>query len=164
MKRTRQPPIVSLRYPVRLDPEPDGGFIVSFPDFFFRAPDGQELSGGYSFGATREEALARAGDLLATILANHLAEGLPVPTPAPTAPDDPQRPLIGVDLLTAAKLELYRALHDVGISKADLARRLGIAPQQVHRLFDLDHASRIDQLDAALRALGRRLVITSEAA
>ena len=29
-------------------------------------------------------------------------------------------------------------------------------------VFDLQHASRLDQIDAALAALGRRLVVTSE--
>jgi antitoxin HicB len=159
MKPTRSP-IASLAYPVQLDPEEDGSaFTVSFPDFFFEG-QGVRLSGGYSFGHTREAALMRAADLLATILADCCAEGYSIPEPSPAE----GRPLTTVDPLTASKLELYRALHGAGISRAELARRLGIAPQQVQRLFDLDHASRLDQIDAALRALGRRLVVTSEAA
>src|SRR5690349_17319006 len=155
MPRNRAP----LAYPVQLDPEPAGGFTVSFPDFFFEDA-GLKLSGGYSYGETREVALSRAADLLASILADHCAEGHPIPAPSPPR----GRPLVGVDPLTASKLELYRALRAAGISKAQLARRLGVSPQQVQRLFDLDHASRLDQIEAAMRALGRRLVITSQAA
>jgi antitoxin HicB len=142
-------------YPVQLDPEPEGGFTVSFPDFFFASH-----SGGYSCGDTREEALAQAADLLETIVANHLAEGWEVPLPSAAR----GRPLVALDPLVAVKVELCRAMRAAGITKAELARRLGIAPQQAQRLFDPHHASRIDQLAAAFAALGRRLVITSQAA
>ena len=144
-------------YPVRLDPEPEGAFTVSFPDFCSTTRPG---GGGYTFGATREEALHQATDLLETIVANCLAEGWPVPPPSPAR----GRPLVALDPLVAIKVELYRAMHDAGLSKAELARRMGIAPQQAQRLFDTNHASRIDQLAAAFAALGRRLVITSHAA
>ena len=42
---------------------------------------------------------------------------------------------------------------------AELARRMGQPKQQVERLFDLGRASRLDQLEAAFRALGKRLGI-----
>lgn len=66
--------------------------------------------------------------------------------------------------LTAAKLEAYRAMRAAGINKRELAERLGWQPSQVTRLFDGRHASRLDLIEAALAALGRRLVIDSEAA
>jgi antitoxin HicB len=66
--------------------------------------------------------------------------------------------------LVAAKAEVYRAMRAAGVSKAELARRVGVSPQQAQRLFDIHHASRLDQIDAALAALGRRLVVTTEAA
>ena len=53
-----------LAYPVRLEPEPEGAFTVSFPDFCSATQPG---GGGYSFGATREEALHQAADRLETI-------------------------------------------------------------------------------------------------
>ena len=140
----------ALAHPARLDPEPEGGFTVTFPDFGF----------GVTYGATREEALRQAADLLETIVANCLAEGWDVPSPSPAR----GRPLVPLEPLVAAKVELYRTMRAAGITKADLARRIGIAPQQVQRLFDTNHASRIDQLAAAFAALGRRLIITSEAA
>jgi len=139
-----------LAYPARLDPEPEGGFTVSFPDFRM----------GYTYGAAREAALSQAADLLETIVANCLAEGWDVPPPSPAR----GRPLVALEPLVAAKVELYRAMRAAGISKAELARRIGIAPQQAQRLFDTNHASRLDQLAAAFAALGRRLVIGSEAA
>jgi antitoxin HicB len=74
------------------------------------------------------------------------------------------RPLVSVAPLVAAKAELYRAMRQAGITKSELARRIGISPQQAERLFDLRHASRLDQIESAMRALGRRLVVTSDAA
>lgn len=130
---------------------------MSFRDF---CSAGQPGGGGYTYGATREAALHQAADLLETIVANCLAEGWQVPPPSPAR----GRPLVALDPLVAIKVELYRAMHTAGISKAELARRMGIAPQQAQRLFDTNHASRIDQLAAAFAALGRRLVITSRAA
>lgn len=47
---------------------------------------------------------------------------------------------------------------------AELARRMNVAPEQVEHWFDGRHASRLEQIEAALRALGRRLVVSSEAA
>jgi antitoxin HicB len=139
-----------LAYPARLAAEPEGGFTVTFADFDF----------GVTYGATREEALRQAADLLETIVANCLAEGWDVPLPSPAK----GCPLVALEPLVAAKVELYRAMRAAGVTKAELARRVGVAPQQVQRLFDTNHASRLDQLAAAFAALGRRLVITSEAA
>lgn len=140
----------TLAYPARLQPEPEGGFTVTFPDFDM----------GVTYGPDRAEALRQGADLLETIVANCLAEGWEVPPPSPAR----GRPLVPLDPLVAIKVELYRAMRAAGITKAELARRMEIAPQQAQRLFDINHASRIDQLAAAFAALGRRLVITSEAA
>ncbi len=73
------------------------------------------------------------------------------------------RPTVALPALTAAKLEAYRAMRAAGLNKKGLAERLGWQPSQVTRLFDGRHASRLDQIEAALRALGRRLVVSSEA-
>lgn len=144
------PPKTALAWPVTLDPAEEGGFVVNFPDF----PE------GWSQGDSREEALAQARDLLETMVANYMAEGWDLPDPSASV----GRPLVVLEPLVAAKAELYRAMHRAGITKAELAGRIGISPQQVQRLFDTRHASRLDQIEAAMRALGRRLVVTSDAA
>jgi antitoxin HicB len=61
--------------------------------------------------------------------------------------------------LATAKVALYEAMRKAGMSKAELARRLGMHGPQVDRLLDLRHASRLDQLERALRLFGKRLVI-----
>jgi antitoxin HicB len=62
-------------------------------------------------------------------------------------------------IIDDAKVELYRVMKTTGVRKAELARRMGIHKQQVERLMDIDHASRIEQLEAAFAALDMRMVI-----
>ena len=63
--------------------------------------------------------------------------------------------------LTSVKVMLYQGMRDQGVGKAELARRLGWHLPQVDRVLDVQHRSRLDQLDAALGAIGRRLHVTA---
>ena len=137
-------------YPVQLEPEPDGGYVVLLPDIGYGATQGDDLA----------EALAQAEDLLEEAILGMLAHSEEVPLPSPAR----GRPTVALPALTAAKLEAYRAMRAAGLNKKQLAERLGWQPSQVTRLFDGRHASRLDQIEAALKALGRRLIVTSEAA
>jgi antitoxin HicB len=67
--------------------------------------------------------------------------------------------LIALPPLVAAKLALTAALIEQGLSQTALGRRLAISETAVRRLLDLDHRSHIGQVEAALRALGKRLVV-----
>ena len=49
-----------------------------------------------------------------------------------------------------------------GITKAELARRLGWKYPQVCLLFDVGHASKFEQLASAAQALGQRFIIGME--
>jgi antitoxin HicB len=132
-------------YPVTLTPDPDGGFVVTFPD----VPE------AITQGDTREEALAHARDALETALVFYLDDRRPVP--APSAPDG--RRCVAPEALVCAKLALHEALRAQAMTKADLGRRLGWHPPQVDRVLDIAHASKLDQVETALAALGRELVI-----
>ena len=61
--------------------------------------------------------------------------------------------------LIAAKLALYQAMREAGLTRVALAERLGLSEGAVRRLLDLDHRSHIGQVDAALAVLGKRLVV-----
>jgi len=145
MKRVYGPPA----WPVDLVPAEEGGFIVNFPD----------LPNGWSQGETREEALTQAIDLLDEMILGRMAQNEDVPRASPAR----GRPVVALPALTAAKFEAYRAMLAAGLNKRQLAERLGWQPSQVTRLFDGRHASRLDQIETALNALGRRLVVTSAA-
>jgi antitoxin HicB len=74
------------------------------------------------------------------------------------------RPTIALPALVAAKLEVYRAMRAAGLGKKQFAERIGWTPAEVTRLFDGRYGTGIDKLATALAALGRRLVVSSEAA
>jgi predicted RNase H-like HicB family nuclease len=131
--------IAALAYPAQFEPQPEGGFTISFPDFCTQARPG---GGGYGKAADYEEALRQAADLLDTIVASHLAEGWDLPSPSPAR----GRPLIALDPLVAAKAELYRAMRAGGVTQAELAGRLGVELRQVLRLLDPKYKSRIGGL------------------
>jgi antitoxin HicB len=69
---------------------------------------------------------------------------------------------IAVEPETAAKLALIEAVREAGISKSELARRLGKDEKQARRILDPMHPTKLVTLIAALRALGQRLVIGVE--
>jgi antitoxin HicB len=143
-------------YSALLQPEPEGGFTVTFPEIGF----------GATYGETRDEALRQAEDMLEEALLGLIAHGEEVPDPGP--PSDPAagdttcRAPIALPALTAAKLELYRAMRQAGLDEAQLAQRLGWPTKKITHILDGYHAVRLEQLEAALAVLGRRLVVTSE--
>ncbi len=130
-------------FPVILTPDGDT-VLVTFPD----VPE------AITFGADEDEGLLQAVDALETVLSIYVDARAPLPKPSkPTRGQNTVRP----SALDVAKLGLYQAMTDQGVKKAELARRLGWHMPQVDRLFDLGHASRFDQLEAAARALGKQI-------
>lgn len=134
-------------YPVVLEPQPEGGFVVTFPD----VPE------AITQGEDEDEALLYAVEALESALLFYVNDRAPLPRPSkPKRGQATVRP----SPLECAKLGVYQAMTEQGIRKAELARRLGWHVPQVDRLFDLNHASRLDQLEAAARVLGKRLDLT----
>jgi len=137
-----------LRYRVKLIPE-DGNVLVSFPDF----------PNVHTFGDDEAEALARAVDALETMLMAVIEDKEAIPKPKPIRR---RERFITLPALTEAKIDLYGEMRSSRIGKAELARRLNCHLPQVDRLLDLGHASRLDQLEQAFAALGKRLAVSVE--
>jgi len=137
---------MTFDYPAILAAQPEGGFVVTFPD----VPE------AITQGEDEEEALLYAVDALETALSFYVESRRPLPTPSRVKRG--QR-MVRPSALECAKLGVYQAMTEQGIKKAELARRLGWHMPQVDRLFDLKHASRLDQLEAAARALGRQVEV-----
>ena len=53
-------------------------------------------------------------------------------------------------------------MRDRKITKSELARRLDWHPPQVDRLLEMTHGSKLEQLECAFNAMGKRLVIGIE--
>ena len=64
----------------------------------------------------------------------------------------------------AAKAALYLAIQEIGISKVDLAKRLGCDEKEVRRLLDPHHSSKIPRIESALHAVGKQLIVGVETA
>jgi len=95
-----------------------------------------------------------------TALSLIMEKGMDIPLPGSAPRVGRKVHMISLpSVIDDAKVELYRALKASGVRKSDLARRMGIHKQQVERLLDMDHTSRIEQLEAAFRALQLRMVV-----
>lgn len=136
-----------MEYPARFEPESDGGFVITFPDFDW----------GTTQGDSEADAREMALDALLTMIRVHIRGDEDLPRPS--KPRGKKYRMIRLPALQAAKVELYQTFATSGIRKAELARRMGISKANVDRLFDLKHHSRLDQLEAAFKALGKDLAI-----
>jgi antitoxin HicB len=132
-------------YPVNL--RRSGKFIVvSFPD----------IPEAHTQGIDHAEALEMAKEALELSMEFYFEDNRPVPMPS-----RPKRGQAVVELppsLAAKVLLLNEMLHQ-RVRPAELARRIGTTKQEVNRLTDLKHSTKIDRIDVALRALGKRLFL-----
>lgn len=135
-----------LQYPVVLKSDTNGTVQVQFPD----VPE------AHTFGEDREEALLQAVDALETALSFYVENRRNIPAPSPVKP---RMAAVVLPALSQTKLALYTAMRSAGLGKAEMARRLNCHLPQIDRLLDLTHASRLDQIEAAFRVLGKRLDI-----
>lgn len=136
-------------YPADIEPEepPEAGYVITFPD----------VPGAVTGGETWEETLSEGADALRVALAGHLKRCGRVPRASAPRPGQVLLPL---DPASSAKLALIEALHDRGLRPADLARAMGLKDhKQARRLLDLDHPSRMENLQPALRAMGLQIEV-----
>ena len=125
-------------------------YAVTFPD----VPEA--ITGGWSW----EEALYMAEDCLGVALGFYVDVNKDIPTPSSLKEG---QVLIAVPVLVAAKLAIYTAMRERGITNADLAVRLGMGEDAVRKLLDTMYRSHLSHLEKALRVVGRSLVIEDTA-
>lgn len=122
------------------------GLVVSFPDVPEAVTQGRDMA----------DARAMAEEALGLALLSYLERGLLLPkaratgkklVPVAVAPD------------VAAKLAVLESFTAAGISKSELARRIGKDEKEVRRILDPKHATKLPALTVALRAMGKRLVV-----
>ena len=124
---------------------------VTFPD----VPEA--ITCGWSW----QEALEMAEDCLAVALGFYVKNDEDLPTPSSLA--DGQT-LIAVPLIVAAKLTLYTAMREQGMTEADLAVKLDTPENAVHNLLNPNRFSHVSHVERALKAVGRSLVVEDMAA
>ena len=129
-------------YPCDMTPdvEEGSGFVVTFPD----------VRGAVTGAETWDESLFLAEDVIIGALGAYIHLGEEIP--APSRLQDGQV-LITVSPLQSAKLDLYSAMRERGVSKTDLAATLGLGESDIVDLIDLDFDSLAPQVDEALKAV-----------
>lgn len=132
-----------LSYPARVVRD-GSGYRVSFPD----------IPEALTSADTRDEALDMAVDALTTAMDFYFEDRRPVPPPS--APKRGHR-LVDLPPSVGAKVLLLNEMLSQGTRPAELARRLRVRPQEISRLTDLRHPTKIDTIALALKALGKRL-------
>jgi antitoxin HicB len=131
-------------YPVTLKRVEDGGFVATFKD----------IPEAITQGETEPEALAAAKDALETAFDFYFEDNRPVPLPSKAKP---RQHVVELSASLSAKILLLNEVIQQHVRPAELARRLKTTPQEVNRLTNVQHTSRIDGIAATLKALGKRL-------
>jgi antitoxin HicB len=132
-------------YPVRLTK--DGKFtLATFPD----------IPEAITQGKDEDEALKMAAEALETAMDFYLDERRPIPLPS--KPKRGQK-VVDLPISVSAKVLLMNEMISQKVRPAELARRLNTTPQEVNRLTDIRHASKIDGIAGAMKVLGKTLEI-----
>ncbi len=134
-----------MKYPATLTKE-DDGFIVTFRD----------IPEALTQGDTIEEAIEMAEDALLMAMDFYFEDNRIVPPPSARQEGEV---LISLPVSVATKVLLLNTLLEEHVSQVELAKRMGIRPQQVTRIVNLEHTTKIDTVAQAFKALGKELNI-----
>lgn len=133
-----------MEYAAHFEPAAEGGFVVTFRD----------IPEAITQGDTEVEALEMAADVLVSAMEFYFDDKRSVPLPSRARRGER---LIDLPASVAAKVLLLNEMLAQQVTPAELARRLHTRPQDVNRIVTLAHATKIDTIAAAFRALGKRL-------
>jgi antitoxin HicB len=123
------------------------GFVVTFRD----------IPEAITQGDNEAEALAMARDALITAMDFYFEDQRTVPRPSEAQAGER---LIALPASLSAKILLLNEILAQAVIPAELARRMGVKPQEVTRILDLAHATKIDTVAAAVSALGKELELS----
>lgn len=143
--------MLTFSYPAVFEPgDTDGIVVATFPDVPEAITEGDGI----------EDARLMAADALGVALLAYVRAGRRLPRAGRAGKG---REAVAVAPEVAAKLALLIAFAEAGLSRSELGRRLGKDEREVRRILDPMHPTKVNTLDAALRSLGKRLVISVEA-
>lgn len=136
-------------YPVVINDE-DGIWIT--------APDIPEFN---TVGDDVADGMRNAIEGMETALSFYVDDRKPIPKASEPTPG---QKVLRLPAVTIAKIILWNTMMERGMRKADLRRELGVHQVQGDRLVDFLHTSKMEQVETALAALGKRLAVSVEAA
>lgn len=132
-------------YPATLVDNGEGRVIATFRDVPEAMTEG-----------SREDIEGWAKDALITSIDFYLEERRSFPRPSKPLPGEI---LISLPPSVVAKVLLFNAMVEKNVRPVDLARLMHVKPQEVSRITDIRHSTKIDTLARALHAVGKELVI-----
>jgi antitoxin HicB len=138
-------------YPAKIKKDAAGFFLVTFPDIPFAATDAKTMA----------EALVEARDCLEEAVAVSIADNLDFPFPSSIRKGHHS---ISLTARMSAKAALYIAVGETGISKSELARRLGVDEKEIRRMLSPRHQTKLPRIERALSALGYQLSVSLQRA
>lgn len=138
-----------MNYPLDLAKDDNGTFLVTCP----------VLPEVTTFGETWADAIRYGAEAVEEALAARISqwEDIPVPDGKDLTAALKRQSVTRISLVADMKVTLYLACREAGVTRAELARRLRWHREQVDRLFRFDHNSRPDQIEAAVRAVGKNI-------
>ncbi len=137
-----------MKYPATFTQADEGGFVVTFRD----------IPEAITQGDNEADALAMARDALVTAMDFYFEDRRQVPVPSEAQKGER---LVALPVSVSAKVLLLNAMIERQVRPADLARLMAIKPQEVNRIIDLSHNTKIDTVADAMAALGCELNVTA---
>ena len=124
---------MKIVYPAKFDAGEDGRILVTFRDLPEAATDGANI------GANIDEARAEAADVLNSALRFRMKyrEDMPMPSKKRRGEE-----YVAPDTAVAMKIALYIAMHERGMTAAELSRRLGVDYREAQRILNPHHATK----------------------
>lgn len=132
-----------MRYPITVTHDSNETWLVSFVDL-----------PAHSCGDDIDEALLNAEQALEIAIEDLIERRQAVPMPSAILNE---RDSVALAAQISVKVLLHNEMIAQGVRKSDLAKRLHVHMPQVDRLLKTGHASRLDAIESAFTALGKKL-------
>lgn len=134
-------------FPVTVQPDGIGGYIASFKD----VPE------ALTCADTIDELKVMALDALITSIDFYIEDQRTFPSPSPAEEGDFT---VELPVSVVAKVLLLNLMVAKKVRQAELARMLGVSRQEMTRVTDLHHKTKIDTIAKAIYSLGGRLELS----
>lgn len=133
-------------YPCEVSTDPDTGQTV------LECKD----PSAFSFGEDLESAVKDMHSVLLDCVSDYVDEGKPFPA----GTTKPKKNEIAVELTPSetVKILFLNSMVETGTKPIQIARKLGIAKQEMTRVMNPRQKTKIDTLEKAIEATGRRLI------
>ncbi len=133
-----------MHYPYATQKDGDG-YLVTFVD----------IPEAITFGYSVEQATNLACDAIIQALSFYFEDNKKIPMPSAR----PDLESVTLPASTWLKILLLNEILTSPLSQADIARNMGKKSQELTRIVNLRHTTKLDTLVAALNALGKNVEI-----